>query len=71
MAGKNGVQKPANDEKLESLQEQFKEVLEKREELSAEVNKLTTIALKLQGAIEVLEGMKEESEVKESKTKEE
>ena len=65
MAGKNGVQKPANEEKLESLHEQFKEVLEKREELSAEVNKLTTIALKLQGAIEVFEGMKEESETKE------
>ena len=65
MAGKKGVQKPANDEKLESLQEQFKEVLKKREELSAEVNKLTTIALKLQGAIEVFESMKEESETKE------
>ena len=65
MAGKNGVQKPANDEKLESLHSQFKEVLEKREELSAEVNKLTTIALKLQGAIEVFEGMKEESKTKE------
>ena len=65
MAGKTGVNSPANEEKLESLQEQFKEVLEKREELSAEVNKLTTIALKLQGAIEVFEGMKEESETKE------
>ena len=65
MAGKNGVQKPANEEKLESLQEQFKEVLDKREELSAEVNKLTTIALKLQGAIEVFESMKEESETTE------
>ena len=65
MAGKNGVQKPANEEKLESLQEQFKEVLDKREELSAEVNKLSTIALKLQGAIEVFEGMKEESKTKE------
>ena len=67
MAGKNGVQKSANDEKLESLQEQFKEILDKREELSAEVNKLTTIALKLQGAIEVFEGMKEESKTKEEK----
>ena len=67
MAGKNGVKKSANDEKLESLHEQYKEVLEKREELSAEVNKLTTIALKLQGAIEVLEGMKKESETKEEK----
>ncbi len=65
MAGKKGVNNPANEEKLESLQEQFREVLEKREELSEEVNKLTTIALKLQGAIEVFEGMKEESETKE------
>ena len=65
MAGKKGVKNPANDEKLESLHSQFKEVLEKREELSAEVNKLTTIALKLQGAIEVFEGMKEESKTKE------
>ena len=71
MSGKNGVKKSANDEKLESLHEQFKEVIDKREELSAEVNKLTTIALKLQGAIEVFEGMKEDSEVKESETKEE
>ena len=67
MAGKNGVKKSANDEKLEYLHEQYKEVLDKREELSAEVNKLTTIALKLQGAIEVLEGMKKESETKEEK----
>ena len=65
MAGKKGVKNPANEEKLESLHEQFKEVLEKREELSAEVNKLTTIALKLQGAIEVFESMKEESKTKE------
>ena len=67
MAGKKGVKNPANDEKLEYLHEQYKEVLDKREELSAEVNKLTTIALKLQGAIEVLEGMKEESKTKEEK----
>ena len=62
MAGKNGVKKSANDEKLESLHEQFKEVINKREKFSEEVNNLTTIALKLQGAIEVLESMKKESE---------
>ena len=64
MAGKNG-ENPANEEKLESLQEQLTEVINKREELSVEVNRLTTIALKLQGAIEVLQGMQEESETKE------
>ena len=64
MAGKNG-ENPANEKKLESLQEQLTEVINKREELSVEVNRLTTIALKLQGAIEVLQGMQEESETKE------
>ena len=64
MAGKNG-ENPANEEKLESLQEQLTEVINKREELSVEVHRLTTIALKLQGAIEVLQGMQEESETKE------
>ena len=60
MSGKNGVQKSGNEEKLETLRLQFKEVIEKREELSSELNTLTTIGLKLQGAIEVLEGMNDE-----------
>ena len=67
MAGKTGVDNPANEEKLESLQKQFEEVMSKREELSIEVNRLTTIGLKLQGAIEVLQGMSEESKTKEEK----
>jgi peptidoglycan hydrolase CwlO-like protein len=65
MAGENGVNNPGNDEKIESLKEQLSEVMNKREEVSNEVNKLTTIALKLQGAIEVLEGMREESKTEE------
>ena len=64
MSDKNGVKKSGNEEKLETLRLQFKEVIEKREELSSELNTLTTIGLKLQGAIEVLEGMKEESKQK-------
>ena len=64
MSDKNGVQKSGNEEKLETLRSQFKEVIEKREEVSSELNNLTTIGLKLQGAIEVLEGMKEESKQK-------
>ena len=64
MSDKNGVKKSGNEEKLETLRSQFKEVIEKREELSSELNTLTTIGLKLQGAIEVLEGMKEESKQK-------
>ena len=64
MSDKNGVKKSGNEEKLETLRSQFKEVIEKREEVSSELNNLTTIGLKLQGAIEVLEGMKEESKQK-------
>ena len=68
MAEKKGVQNSANEDKLETLHTQFKEVLEKRDELSEEMNRVTTIAVKLQGAIEVLEGMKEEeSDKKEEK----
>tara|TARA_R110002012_G_scaffold263233_1_gene445936 strand:+ start:205 stop:408 length:204 start_codon:yes stop_codon:yes gene_type:complete len=67
MAGKTGVKNPANEEKLESLQEQLQEVMNKREEVSNELNRLTTIALKLQGAIEVFQGMNEESKTKEEK----
>ncbi len=65
MSDKKGVQSSGNGEKLSSLRSQFEEVMSKREELSAEVNKLTTIALKLQGAVEVLEEMENESKQKE------
>ncbi len=65
---KVGVQKSVNKDKIEALHSQFEEVVEKREELSTELNRLTTIAVKLQGAIEVLEGMEEEeSDKKEEK----
>ena len=67
MSDKKGVQSSGNGEKLSSLRSQFEEVMSKREELTAEVNKLTTIALKLQGAIEVFEGMENESKQKEEK----
>ena len=67
MSEKKGVQISDNEEKLSSLHAQLEEVMEKREEVTMEVNKLTTIALKLQGAIEVFEGMKEESKQKEEK----
>tara|TARA_Y100000310_G_C20108603_1_gene546058 strand:+ start:57 stop:260 length:204 start_codon:yes stop_codon:yes gene_type:complete len=65
---KVGVQQSVNKDKIEALHSQFEEVVEKREELSTELNRLTTIAVKLQGAIEVLEGMEEEeSDKKEEK----
>ena len=64
MAEKKGVQPSQSKEKISSLRSQLEEVMSKREELTAEVNTLTTIALKLQGAIEVLNGMEEESKQK-------
>jgi hypothetical protein len=67
MSKKAGVQASDNEEKLSSLRSQLEEVMSKREEVSVELNRLSTIGLKLQGAIEVFEGMKEESEQKEEK----
>jgi ferritin len=67
MSDKSGVQQSANKEKLESLRSQFKEIVDKREEVTEELNKLTTIAVKLQGAIEAFESMEKESEKKEGK----
>ena len=67
MSDKSGVQQSANKEKLESLRSQFKEIVDKREEVTEELNKLTTIAVKLQGAIEAFEIMEKESEKKEGK----
>ena len=68
MSDKAGVQASGNEEKLNSLRSQLEEVMSKREEISIELNRLSTIGLKLQGAIEVFEGMKEEeSEQKEEK----
>jgi len=67
MSDKAGVQASGNEEKLNSLRSQLEEVMSKREEISIELNRLSTIGLKLQGAIEVLEVMEEESKPKEEK----
>ena len=67
MSDKAGVQASGNEEKLTSLRSQLEEVMSKREEISIELNRLSTIGLKLQGAIEVLEAMEEESKPKEEK----
>ena len=64
MSDKEGVQSSGNEEKLSNLRSQLEEVMSKREELTAELSTLTTIALKLQGAIEVLDAMEKESEQK-------
>ena len=64
MSEEQGVQVSDNSERISKLHSQLEEVMSKREELSAELNTMTQIALKLQGAIEVLEGMDNESEQK-------
>ena len=50
-----------NKEKISSLYKDLDDVMSKREELQAELNAMTTMAVKLQGAIEVLEEMNNES----------
>ena len=53
-----------NKDKLSSLRKDLDTVMSKREELQAELNAMTTMAIKLQGAIEVLEEMENESKQK-------
>ena len=64
MSEEQGMQESDNSERISKLRSQLEEVMSKREELSAELNTMTQIALKLQGAIEVLEGIDNESEQK-------
>ena len=56
-----------NKDKLSSLRQDLDTVMSKREELQAELNAMTTMAVKLQGAIEVLEDMENESKQKKEK----
>tara|TARA_R100001082_G_C4237290_1_gene105776 strand:+ start:298 stop:510 length:213 start_codon:yes stop_codon:yes gene_type:complete len=64
MSEEQEVQKSDNTERILNLRNQLEEVMSKREELSAELNTMTQLALKLQGAIEVLEGIEKESKQK-------
>jgi prefoldin subunit 5 len=64
MSEEQGMQESDNSERISKLRSQLEEVMSKREELSAELNTMTQLALKLQGAIEVLEGIDNESEQK-------
>ena len=64
MSDEQGVQVSDNSERISKLRSQLEEVMSKREELSAELNTMTQLALKLQGAIEVLEGIDNESKQK-------
>ena len=64
MSEEQEVQVSDNSERISKLRSQLEEVMSKREELSAELNTMTQLALKLQGAIEVLEGIDSESEQK-------
>ena len=64
MSEEQEVQISDNSERISKLRSQLEEVMSKREELSAELNTMTQLALKLQGAVEVLEGIDNESEQK-------
>tara|TARA_R110000824_G_scaffold28046_8_gene94622 strand:- start:1352 stop:1564 length:213 start_codon:yes stop_codon:yes gene_type:complete len=64
MSEEQEVQKSDNSDRILKLRNQLEEVMSKREELSAELNTMTQLALKLQGAIEVLEGIDSESKQK-------
>ena len=55
----------SNKDKISDLYNKLDEVMSKRESCQEELNALTTMAVKLQGAIEVLEEM--ENELKQKK----
>tara|TARA_R110000824_G_scaffold399549_1_gene605150 strand:+ start:865 stop:1050 length:186 start_codon:yes stop_codon:yes gene_type:complete len=57
----------SNKEKISSLYKDLDDVMSKREELQSELNAMTTMAVKLQGAIEVLEEMENESKQQKEK----
>jgi prefoldin subunit 5 len=57
----------SNKDKLASLYKELEDVISKRESLQSDINDMTALALKLQGAIEVLEELEKESETKEEK----
>ena len=67
MSEEQEVQKSDNSDRISKLRNQLEEVMSKREELSAELNTMTQLALKLQGAIEVLDGIDSESKQKKEK----
>ena len=64
MSEEQGVELTDKEEKINRLRVQLEEVMSKREELQAELSTITTIAVKLQGAIEILEEMVDESNKK-------
>ena len=64
MSEEQGVELTDKEEKINRLRVQLEEVMSKREELQAELSTMTTNAVKLQGAIEILEEMLDESNKK-------
>ena len=64
MSEEQGVELTDKEEKINRLRVQLEEVMSKREELQAELSTMTTNAVKLQGAIEILEEMVDESNKK-------
>ena len=69
MSEEQGVELTDKEEKINRLRVQLEEVMSKREELQAELSTMTTIAVKLQGAIEILEEMVDESNKKKGEKK--
>lgn len=61
MAKKEENEKLDNKQRLENLESQFKEIIEKRNELQSQLNELTTLGVKLQGAIEILQSIENEN----------
>ena len=55
-----------NKQRLENLESQLKEIIEKRNGKQSQLNELTTLGLKIQGAIEILKSIENEKKEKKS-----
>ena len=57
------------DKKIDNLEQQLKDVRLRKDELSEEVNRMNILGFKIEGALEILQEIKKETEEQDNKNK--
>ena len=57
------------DKKIDNLEQQLKDVRLKKDELSEELNRMNILGFKIEGALEILQEIKKETEEQDNKNK--
>ena len=57
------------DKKIDNLEQQLKDVRLRKDELSEEVNRMNILGFKIEGALEILQEIKKETEEQDKKNK--